>query len=667
MTGRTIKALVGKAVVAGVLGLGTVAVVSQTTLATTPPNYFVTSSGLATDNCHSFAAAHACTLAKALALAGAGDQIRLKAGVYSVAGDDAVNPGDGLVAGDGGVTIVGGYGGATTLEPGPTCVGNAIIDFSTVTGVRVRKLTVDSTASACISAVANAGGASDALGAAAAARVLIRGGTPAIAVDLTGGSTALVNVRTVTPSYTADGVVCTGSTTTCAVSHSSIVGGAGTVGIDVTSGATATIATSKIADNSIRGVVLQNVTGTTLSGNDIFGNAGGGVDDDLTTNVTMSGNTVTNNAGGDVIDQDITGGTQDCAYSNSSGPGLTISNSTNVSVGPCTFANDAGGGVLLEGTSTNITITSSTFTSDTAGGVVATGGNNQSTGDSVTNDVFNGTSDAGVELEETGGFSVTGDTIQTGSAGNGVVLAGSDNDVVASNTVLASGVGVYVTGNDVTGASSNDAVSNNTLNGNVIGAVADGYGSPATWNVPPGNQGIQGPVYFQSGAAVASGSISGMVQVVTSPAWSAVAAYLKASSFLCPTGILVYAGLSACTDGNGNIFLTGTVGPAIAVGTTISLSGLPSITTVAQGNTFSNNVWENQTLFGAIDGSGPYGESPPSNSPTSVDGNPGNPVSILNTWTGNLGSPTAACNPVTGPVPSSTPLLPPWLGPECGT
>lgn len=496
---------------------------------------------------------------------------------------------------------------------------------------------------------------------------MIKNGTPAIAVDLTGGSTALVNIRTLAPAYTADGVVCTGTTTTCSVSHSSIIGGAGTVGIMVTGGATATIATSKIGDNAVRGVVLQNVTGAVLSGNTIFNNAGGGVYNNLTTNVTMTGNSVTNNAGGGVIDDSTTGGTNDCAYSNNSGGGLIVLNTSTLTVGPCTFASDAGGGVLLQGTSNDITITSSVFTSDADGGVVATGGNNQSTGDIVSNNSFTGTSDAGVELEKTGGFSVTGNTIQTTTSGSGVILAGSDNDVVSSNTVLNSDVGVYVTGNDVTGPSDTNTVSTNTLSANLIGVVADGYGSPETWNVPPGNQGIQGPVYFQSGVAVPSGPISGTVQVVTSPSWSAVAAYLVAASAICPTTVLVYTGLSACTDGTGDIFLSGTVGPAIAVGTTIFLSALPYITTVAQGNTFSNNVWENETLFGAIDGSGPYGESPPSNSATSVDGNPGTPISLQNTWTGNLGSPTAPCNPASGPVSSNTPLSPPWLGPECGT
>jgi len=91
-------------------------------------------------------------------------------------------------------------------------------------------------------------------------------------------------------------------------------------------------------------------------------------------------------------------------------------------------------------------------------------------------------------------------------------------------------------------------------------------------------------------------------------------------------------------------------------GTVLTLSDLPPFNTVASGNTFSNNMWLNELLFGAIDGSGPNGEAPlPSGINTYLDGNPAAPMVIQNPpWTGNVGSPGPTCNPVTA-------------GPECGT
>jgi hypothetical protein len=91
------------------------------------------------------------------------------------------------------------------------------------------------------------------------------------------------------------------------------------------------------------------------------------------------------------------------------------------------------------------------------------------------------------------------------------------------------------------------------------------------------------------------------------------------------------------------------------------MSNLPFYNEVASGNTFDNNIWSNETIFGAIDGSGPYGEAPPSGSNTYLDANPAAPPNIQNAWINNSGSPgVTPCNPATGPVP-------PGPGPECGT
>jgi hypothetical protein len=69
--------------------------------------------------------------------------------------------------------------------------------------------------------------------------------------------------------------------------------------------------------------------------------------------------------------------------------------------------------------------------------------------------------------------------------------------------------------------------------------------------------------------------------------------------------------------------------------------------TVAQGNTLTSNVWNNETIAGAIDGSGPNGQLS-SASPPFVNSDPTPPADIQNTWTSNTGSPAnSAANPTT--------------------
>jgi parallel beta-helix repeat protein len=534
------------------------------------PPLFVSNPPTLANTCASWATA--CSLSKALFIRGIlNAQIRVRAGVYNIVGNDQINPNGLLAANDNGVVIRGGFFGATTLKPGGTCVGNGIVDFTPANNVKVERLTVNSTGSTCGSPVYNNGGVNDTLGALPGPnRVLVRGGPPAIAVNLVGGSTTLDNVRVQpAPAYTNDGISCMGASTVCTVTNSRIIGGTATTGIMVSSGATATVTTSTISNNGGGGVVLEDVTGAIITNNTITG----------------------------------------------TGPGIT--------------------------------------------------------------------------------------------------LVGSDNNTI-SNNVVDGVYGIYVGGNDITGPSNGSTISNNNFNNNDFGAVADGYGSAETWNRPgTTNQGIQGDVFFQSSVALGLGAITsvcpaadlsgsycevdtpaGMGSPIVTFAYSGVAAYLDGAGKVCPTTVTVdtpNATLYACTDGSGDIFLSGSVSAAISAGngeatgsstttepgceasppsntaqmpctgTVLTLSALPYLNTVASGNTFSNNTWSNELLLGAIDGSGPYGEAPPSGGNTYVDGNPSTPVSILNTWTGNVGSPTAsACNPATGPVP-------PGPGPECGT
>jgi parallel beta-helix repeat protein len=406
---------------------------------------------------------------------------------------------------------------------------------------------------------------------------------------------------------------------------------------------------------------------------------GGGITNDATTGGTVSGNTIENNAAGGVIDAGSTGGT----------------------VGPTnTISNNAAGGVLLQ-SATGATVSDDTLSGNTAAGVLATSSNDQSSGDTVSGNTFGGTSSAGVELEETGGFTISGNTVTTGDSGPGFLLVDSSGSSISTNTVSDSEVGVYLGGNDLTGPSTGNNVDNNLMSDNELGgAAADGFGSPETWNAPGSpNQGIQGEVFFQSDQTVAAGKTSGGTgrpQKIVTPtgftrypgAFAGVAEYLASAGDICGTGSVAVdnqgGSLAACTDGTGDIFIEGTVGTEIlvgngaatgpsttsepgceanppssdgeptCVGTVLTLSGLSSVDTVASGNTFDSNVWADATVAGAIDGSGPNGQYTSASAPF-VDDDPGSPVGLQNTWTNNAGSPAnSSANPTTADPAAGT-------------
>jgi parallel beta-helix repeat protein len=644
---RAVITALGRVLLTCTLIVGFLAVTAEVVSALTPPNYFVTATGGSTGlfNCHNFAAANACSLSRALSLATApADVIHMQAGTYNAAGNDVINTLTGLSALNNGVTIKGAAGLGTILEPAVAaadCLGQpGIIDFSPVSNMTIQRVKVDfSAASGCANPVYNSGGSGDTLGALPNSHRVIVTGAPVTGADLVGGSTTLTDVWMRPPSsYTGTGVLCTGATTTCTVSRSRINGASapGTSGVVVSASAVASVTNSIIANNTSGGTVFSTGASGTVSGS------------------TLSG--------------------------------------------------DTAGGVLLEGATSAETITHDTFTSDAGGGVVATGTGNQSAGTTVSNSTFSGTMGAGVELEETGGFTINSNTVSgLGSGGEGFILVASDNNAISGNTVTSSAAGVFVTGNDILGASTGNTVSNNALSNNLLaGAAADGFGSPESWNKPgTGQQGIQGEVFFQSSVAVPLGTITSVcpdsslptcVEVDTpagmgsvTGAYAGVAGYLAEAGEICPTAVTVdppNGGLSACTDGNGDIFLFGSVSSAISAGngeatgssttgepgcelsppsntgapsctgTVLTLSNLPYITTVAGANTFNLNVWNNEAIAGAIDGSGPNGQLDYS-TPTFVDGSV-NAV-IQTTWTNNVGSPAASpCNPTT-------------TAPACGT
>jgi parallel beta-helix repeat protein len=436
---------------------------------------------------------------------------------------------------------------------------------------------------------------------------------------------------------------------------------------------------SNTTDNDSASETICTVAGPPISGCTTSA-AGGGIINYGTTGGTVGPSDISeNNLAGGVIDTGSTGGTI------GGGAGDTISN-------------NAAGGVLLQA-ATGVTVSNDTLGSNASGGVIASSNNDQSSNDTVTGSTVSGTSGAGVELQFTGGFTMTHNTVSgLGAGGEGFVLVGSSNNTITTNSVTGSAAGAFLSGNDLTGPSTNNTVSNNNFSSNLLGGgAADGFGSPESWNKPgTGNQGIQGEVFFQSDTAIAGGtptSGTGAPQEVVNPTsfgapagsadYSGVAEYLAGAGAICGSSAIPVdgqggdGGLYACTDGAGDIFLEGVVansitagngeatgpsttsepgcessppantGQPICTGTVLTLSDLPPVNTVAEGNTFSSNLWANETIAGAIDGSGPNGQFTNS-TPTYVDGNPDNPAGIQNTWTNNTGDPSnSPCNPTT--------------------
>ena len=218
---------------AGTLVVGVLAVASQAAFANGP--YYVTAGGSSSANCLSWSSA--CTISRALALeAGstAGLQIYMKSGVYNGVGNDLINTTD-LALGNNGVTVTGGYSGsgspgpflgATTLKPPNLGGGAGIIDFSINNDVTIEGLRVNSSGITYVAGqapVLNNGGIADNLGA-TGHRVVVKKGSPTIAVELTAGSTALDSVK-VLPAYTSVGVLCSGPLTGCTITRSRINGG----------------------------------------------------------------------------------------------------------------------------------------------------------------------------------------------------------------------------------------------------------------------------------------------------------------------------------------------------------------------------------------------------------------------------------------------------------
>jgi parallel beta-helix repeat protein len=473
-------------------------------------------------------------------------------------------------------------------------------------------------------------------------------------------------------------------------------------GIEVVSTTEGNITGNQITGNQGGGIGNYGTTGGTISGNTITGNSGsvagtvptvcatvspcevgGGIIDAGTTGGTIGGataNTISSNDNGGVLLQGSSGGTvSNNTISNNIAGGVLLQVAFGATVSGNTLTSDASGGVVGEDPPPG----SSPCTANPATSPC------QNSGNQITGNTVSGTSGAAVQLTLTGGDTISGNGVSgLGEGGEGFIMVASDNNMVNTNTVSSSAAGVVITGNDLTGPSVNNTVSNNDFSANLLGGAAvDGFGSPESWNGPGrGDQGIEGEVFFQSGIAVGLGPTNGTgsPETVVTPtsfaglpgAFSAVVEYLAGAGAICgSSGIPVdadgYTGpnpnLVACTDGT-NIDIEGVVTAAIlagngdatgpsttlepgcinpapagegepnCTGSVLTLSLLPSINTVAEGNSLTNNVWNNETIAGAIDGSGPNGQFTASSTPF-TDSDPTPPGGIQNTWTGNTGSP----------------------------
>jgi len=479
--------------------------------------------------------------------------------------------------------------------------------------------------------------------------------------------------------------------------------GAG-IGIQTYDTTNAAINNNHIETNAGGGIQDYASSGTSGTGNTITGNAAFGIENVGSTNETVDPNTISNNAGGGVILQGAVTGTVvgPNTISDNAAGGVLLQAAFGATVTGNTLTSDAAGGVVAE----DPPPVSSATPTDPCAPQSPSSDPCQNSGNTVSNNTVSGTSGAGVQLELTGGDSITGNTISgLGEGGEGIILVGSDNDTVSTNTVSGSAAGVVVTGNDLTGPSTNSTVDNNNFSTNILGGAAvDGYGSPLSWNrVGTELQGIQGVVFFQSDTAIGAGtptSGTGAPQEVVTPSsfgapagaadYSGVAEYLAGAGAICGTSAIPVdgqqgdGGLYACTDGLGDIFLEGVVTNAITAGsgsatgssttsepgceaspasntgavpcsgTVLTLSDLPYINEVAEGNSFNQNQWNNETIAGAIDGSGPNAQYQSSDAPY-ADGNPSNPSGLENTWTNNTGSPGAsAANPTTADPAAGT-------------
>jgi len=173
--------------------------------------------------------------------------------------------------------------GVTKLKPS-SLVGNAIIDFSGNDSITVEGMTVDSTTVSYSSGQApilNSGGTGDTLGLAPLSPVTLTGGAPAVAVELTGGSTKLraVNVS----DATSEEILCSGTSTGCTITGSKITGTRGTTGIVLADASGATVGGGSAALGNVvtgNGVgidLTDGSSGNTIEHNKIKGNVFFGV------------------------------------------------------------------------------------------------------------------------------------------------------------------------------------------------------------------------------------------------------------------------------------------------------------------------------------------------------------------------------------------------------
>jgi hypothetical protein len=478
MMRRTITTTLGKAIVAGALGIGFLAVTSQAVSATTPPNYYVTPGGGSTPffNCHNFFAANACSLSRALTLANAVPGtiplvIHLQAGTYHDTPLNAACPGTSAAVDitRPNITIKGPVAWpptatiepcSTQAEPGieDTTQQNVLVDVAPgITGATLKHLTINgadaqTSFSPCTQDYVGVyfGNSSGTLnhdlitnveqppGGGFGCQPGADGDVYAVTCNAsdpnelgnpcTGDpNQAQSSVVTITDGafnqYDKNGITCDGALTTCTIEGAKVTGFGATPllaenGIQIAYDADASITNSTVKDNS------DTAGGVAASGILAYWDG----------EVTISGGTVEDNDVNiaPVFDSlfSIKGAHIRNATDASvgSGQGIMPYDTVNAIVGtnttPNVIENNPGGGVFNYG-SFATEINNNTIASNAAGGVIDVGSSNTAI---LNNTITSNAAGGVIGADPTGevvGTTGSGNTISSNSAGNVIELAPS--------------------------------------------------------------------------------------------------------------------------------------------------------------------------------------------------------------------------------------------------
>jgi parallel beta-helix repeat protein len=448
---RTFRTTLGRAVLAGAMLLGFLAVTSQTVSATTPPNYYVTTTGGSTGtyNCHNFLAAHACSLIRALSLATANAVIHLKAGTYYDTPSNVACPwtSPGIDVNYNNLTIKGPAVWPPTAiiepcstlpEPGieDTTQQNVLVNVAPgITGAVLSHVTIDgsdaqNSFTACTDdyvgvyfgnssghlnddIVKNVQQPPASFGCHPGADGDVYAVSCVSSCPSTSGTSTVAMDHVDATGYDKNGITCDGPATDCTIAATTVLGvGPSNLiaenGIQIAYGAKAAIAQSTIEGNSdpsgaaaATGILPFEDSGVTATHNVI-------TDNDINVGPTLDG------VGNGLVIADN-----------------TISNATDASLG-------AGQGILDYGTLT-ATIEGNSIINNAGGGVAPYGSDNSTIS---TNTILNNTAGGVIDLGATG-TSILGNTIKNNSAGGviGVAAAGEVVGAAGSGNIISNNAG----------------------------------------------------------------------------------------------------------------------------------------------------------------------------------------------------------------------------------